>query len=70
MSTEEEMLLVPKDLDEAKELMNKLSIEDFRAFCFTFGLSQNGTKPNLKEILIEYFAGKINSLNRTPAPTP
>lgn len=66
----EEILLVPKNLDEAKELVNKLSIENLMAFCFTFGLSQDGTKENLKERLMEYYKGKFKSVNRTPVLTP
>lgn len=41
MSTAEDMLQVPKNLDEAKELVNKLSIEHLWAFCFTFGSLQD-----------------------------
>ena len=58
MANAEEVLLIPKNLDEAKELVNKLSIEDLR-FCFTFGLTQDGTKASLKERLFEYYKGKF-----------
>lgn len=58
MSSPEEILIVPKDLDEAKELVNKSSIEDLRVFCFTFGLTQDGTKTKLKERLMEHYTGK------------
>lgn len=63
MSTAERFSPVPKDLDEVKELLSKLSIEDLRAFCFTFGLSQDGRKPNLIELLtcMKYYTGKQNS---------
>lgn len=37
----EDTLQVPKNLDEAKELVNKLSIEHLWAFCFTFGSLQD-----------------------------
>ena len=50
----EQAFLVPQNLDEAETLVNKLTIEDLRAFCFTFGLSQDGTKASLKERLKEY----------------
>ena len=44
----EEVLLIPKDLNEVKELLNK-SIDDMKTLCFTFGLPQDGTKGSLKE---------------------
>ena len=50
----EQAFLVPQNLDEAETLVNKLTIENLRAFCFTFGLSQDGTKASLKERLKEY----------------
>ena len=52
-ATAEEILLDPKDLDEVKELLSKLSIHNLRAFCFTFGLSQDGAKPKLIETAYE-----------------
>ena len=55
MENVEEVLLIPKDLNKAKELVNKLSIEDLKTFCFTFGLPQDGTKTSLKERLLEYY---------------
>ena len=63
-------MLILKNLDEAKELVNKLSIEDLRTFCFTFGLTQDGTKASLKERLFEYYKGKFTLENGTPVPTP
>ena len=36
-----EEFLVPKNLTEAKELVNNLSIEDLRTFRFTFPLGQD-----------------------------
>ena len=62
-----ETLPIPKDF---KELVNKLSIEDLRTFCFTFGLSQDGTKANLKERLLEYYQEKFTVQKETPVPTP
>ena len=47
----QEEFLIPKNLIEAKELANKLSIEDLRTFCFTFALAQDGSKASLKERL-------------------
>ena len=41
MSTADDMLQVPKNLDEAKELVDKLSVEQLRAFCFMLGLLQD-----------------------------
>ena len=70
MKNVEEELLIPKDLNEAKELVNKLSIEDLKTFCFTFGLSQDGTKASLKERLLEYYKGKLTLKNGTPKPVP
>jgi len=45
----QEEFLIPKNFIEAKELVNKLSIEDLRTFCFTFGLAQDGSKASLQE---------------------
>ena len=59
MSTAKEILLVPKDFDEVKEI--RLSIHDLGAFCFTFGLSQNVMKPNLIELFKKYYPGKQTS---------
>ena len=67
---DQDEFLIPKDLTEAKELVNKLSIEDLRTFCFTFALAQEGSKARLKERLLEYYRGKFTSVNRTPKPTP
>ena len=66
----QEEFLVPKNLTEAKELVNKLSIEDLRTFCFTFALGQDGSKASLKERLLEYYRGQFTSVNGTPVPTP
>ena len=70
MKNVEEELLIPKDLNEAKELVNKLSIEDLKTFCFTFGLPQDITKASLKERLLEYYKGKLTLKNGTPEPEP
>lgn len=51
-------------------MVNKLGIEDLKTFCFTFGLSQDGTKANLKERLLEYYKGKFSLVNGAPVPTP
>ena len=61
---------MPQNLDEAETLVNKLTIEDFRAFCFTFGLSQDGTKASLKERLMEYYEEKFKSSLGSPVPMP
>ena len=66
----QEEFLVPKNLTEAKELVNKLNIEDLRTFCFTFALGQDGSKAGLKERLLECYRGQFTSVNRTPALTP
>jgi len=66
----QEVFLIPKNFTEAKELVNKLSIEDLRTFCFTFGVAQEGTKASLKERLLEYYGGQFTSVNETPVPTP
>ena len=44
MIAPEQAFLVLQNLDEVETLVNKLTIGDLRAFCFTFGLSQDGTK--------------------------
>lgn len=69
-NAEETGLLIPRNIQEAKELVNKLSIEDLRSFCFTFGLIQDVTKASLKERLIEFYQGKFTLVNGTPVPTP
>jgi len=66
----QEEFLIPKNFTEAEESVNKLSIEDFRTFCFTFRLAQDGTKASLKEQLLEYYGGQFTSVNGTPVPTP
>ena len=48
MATAEETLLIPQNYGEAEELVNKLTIEDLRAFCYTFGLLQEEKKQVLK----------------------
>ena len=55
----QEEFLVPKKLTEAKELVNKLNIEDLRTFCFTFAPGQDGSKAGLKERLLEYYRGHV-----------
>ena len=66
----QEEFLVPKNLTEAKELVNKLSIEDLRTFCSTFALGQDGSKSSLKERLLEYYRGQFTPVNGTPVPKP
>ena len=70
MATAEETLLVPQNYGEAEELVNKLTIEDLRAFCYTFGLLQDGTKASLKGRLLEHYKGQFKALSGTPVPTP
>ena len=70
MIATEQAFLVPPNLDEAETLVNKLTIEDFRAFCFTFGLLQDGTKASLKERLMEYYEEKFKSSLGSPVPMP
>ena len=70
MIATEQAFLVPQNLDEAETLVNKLTIEDLRAFCFTFGLSQDGTKASLKERLMEYYEEKFKSSLGSPVPMP
>ena len=69
MASAEETLLIPKDLNEAKELVNKLGIEK-KTFCFTSGLPQDGTKADLKKRLREYYKGKLPLVSGAPVPTP
>ena len=64
----EQAFLVPQNLDQAETLVNKLTIEDLRAFCFTFGLSQDGRKASLKERLMEYYEEKFKSSSGCPVP--
>ena len=70
MITPGETFLVPQNLDEAETLVNKLTIEDLRTFCFTFGLSQDGTTTSLKEQLIEYYEENFKSSLGSPVPMP
>ena len=70
MIATEQAFLVPQNLDEAETLVNKLTIEDLRAFCFRFGLSQDGTKASLKERLMEYYEEKFKSSLGSPVPMP
>ena len=67
MATAEETLLVLQNYGEAEELVNKLTIEDLRAFCYTFGLLQDGTKALQ---LLEHNKGQFKALSGTPVPTP
>ena len=55
MIAPEQAFLVPQNLDEVERLVNKLTIEDLRAVCFTFGFLQDATKASLKERLMEYY---------------
>ena len=66
----EEEFAIPKNFIEVKELVNKLSIDDLRTFCFTFALAQDESKASLKERLLEYYRGQFTSVNGTPKPTP
>ena len=70
MEISKEAIPVTRNLDEAKKLIDKLSIEDLRTFCFTFGLSKEGTKANLKERLMLYFQDQFPLKNGTPKPVP
>ena len=51
-------------------MVNKLSIEHLKTFCFTFGLPRDGTKASLKERLLECYKGKLTLKNGTPKPVP
>ena len=64
----EQGFLVTQNLDQAETLVNKLTIEDLRAFCFTLGLSQDGIKASLKERLMEYYEEKFKSSLGSPVP--
>ena len=70
MEISKEAIPVLRNLDEAKELIDKLSIEDLRNFCFTFGLSQEGTKANLKERLMWYYRDQFSPKDGSPVPAP
>ena len=70
MANLKESFPVPRNLDEAKELIDKLGIEDLRTFCLTFGLSQEETKANLKERLMRYYQDLFSLENGTPVPMP
>ena len=70
MIAPEQAFLVLQNLDEVETLVNKLTIGDLRAFCFTFGLSQDGTKASLKEQLMEYYEEKFKSSLGSPEPMP
>ena len=70
MATTEETLLVPQNYGEAEELVKKVAVEDLRAFCYTVGLPQNGTKASLKGRLLEHYKGQFKALSGTPVPTP
>ena len=62
--------MIPKNLTVSKESVNKLSIEDLRMICFTFGLAQDRSKSSLKKRLLKYHRGQFTSVNGAPAPTP
>ena len=66
----EQAFLVAQNLDEAETIVNKLTIEDLRAFCFTSGPSQDGIKASLKERLMEYYEDKFKSSLGSPVPMP
>ena len=66
----QEEFLIPKNLIEAKELVNKLSIDDLRTVCSTFALAQDGSKASLKEQLLEYYRGQFSSVNGSPKVMP
>ena len=62
---EEESIIIPKDYEEAKQLVNKLGIDDLRFFCSTFGVSQDGNKQQL----LQYDGTKL-SPKQGPIATP
>ena len=67
----QEEFLVPKNLTEAKELVNNyVEHRRLQNICFTFALAQDGSKGSLKERLLEYYRGQFTSVNGTPVPTP
>lgn len=59
--------MVPKNLDNAKESVNKLSIDEFQGFLLHVRIIARW-KPNLK-LLTEYHTGKFNMYNRTLVST-
>ena len=48
-------LLVPQNYGEVEKLVNKVTIEDFRALCYPFGLLQDEMKASLKGRLFELY---------------
>ena len=55
----EENVAVPGNLQQAYSLVERLTIDDLRVFCSTFGLNDSGTKENLKKRLIQYYKVKF-----------
>ena len=47
-----EKAYLPESLEEAEKLVERLSIDDLRVFCSTFGLDSYGTKEELIYIYI------------------
>ena len=45
---------IPQNIQQAYELVERLTIDDLRVFCSTFGLNDCGTKEQLKKRLIQY----------------
>ena len=62
--------LVPKNLTEARESVNKLSVENLRTFSFMLALGQEGSKASLKERLLQYYRGQFTPVNGMPVATP
>ena len=50
-----EKAYLPESLEEAKNLVERLPIDDVRVFCSTFGLDSYGTKEELKLNLMTYY---------------
>ena len=46
-------------IQQAYELVERLTIDDLRVFCSTFGLNDYGTKEQLKKRLIQYYQTKF-----------
>ena len=54
-----EIEAIPENLEQAYELVERLTIDDLRVFCSTFGLNDYGTKEQLKKRLIQYYQTKF-----------
>ena len=50
---------IPENIQQAYELVERLTIDDLRVFCSTFGLNDYGTKEQLKKRLIQYYQTKF-----------